>query len=91
MKEEELVALGNDSENLLGNSCFSTVVNSLVDSSFQAFVNTSPEDVKGRERCYSQYRALVDVTNTLRHNMSVRDEIVAKYEKENSGNNNQED
>ncbi|MBT60837.1 MAG: hypothetical protein CMA63_04710 [Euryarchaeota archaeon] len=92
MTEEELIALGDDSESLLNSGSFTRVINTLVDASFQAFVNTEPEDNAGRERSYSHYRALVDITNTLRQQIAVRDEINTKNDEDNTtGNSDQED
>lgn len=92
MNEDMMIALGDDAEALLKSNHFNNVINALVESTFQTFVNTSPEDVSARERCYASYRAFVDVTNTLRQQISVRDEINAKNEEaNNTGNNNQED
>ena len=91
MNEDMMIALGDDAEALLKSNHFNNVINALVESTFQTFVNTSPEDVSARERCYASYRAFVDVTNTLRQQISVRDEINAKNEEANTGNNHQED
>jgi len=89
MNEEELIALGDDAEGLLKSNSFNRVINSLVDGTFQTFVNTSPEDHIGRERSYAHYRALVDITNTLHQQVSVRDGINTKSDEIN-GNNDQE-
>tara|TARA_B100001094_G_C18136681_1_gene775510 strand:+ start:218 stop:496 length:279 start_codon:yes stop_codon:yes gene_type:complete len=92
MNEQELIRLGDDSESLLKSDSFNTVINTLVDGAFQAFVNSKPDESENRERCYTHYRACVDILNTLRHHVSVRDEINTKLEEENNtGNNNQED
>jgi hypothetical protein len=85
-QEEELLRLGDEAEILISNPAFNSTVNQLVDVSFQAFVNSKPEDKEGRERSYSHYRALVDIVSTLQQRVSVRDEINAK-----AGDNNQED
>lgn len=92
MNEDELIALGDDAESLLRSSSYNNVINALVDGTFQTFVNTNPEDTAGRERSYAHYRALVDITNTLRQQVSVRDEINTKNDEINTnGNSNQED
>lgn len=92
MNEDELIALGDDAESLLKSSSFNNVINALVDGTFQTFVNTSPEDSVGRERSYAHYRALVDITNTLRQQAAVRDEINTKNDEINTnGNSHQED
>lgn len=84
-QEEQLVQAGDDAEALLSADAFDRVINSLVESTFQAFVNSKPEDGDQRERTFSHYRALVDVVNTLKQQVSVRDEILAK------GDNSQEE
>jgi len=85
-QEEELLRLGDEAEILISNPAFNSTVNQLVDVSFQAFVNSKPEDKEGRERSYNHYRALVDIVSTLQQWVSVRDEINNK-----AGDNNQED
>ena len=77
-KEEQLCRLGDEADVLLKTDAFNATVNQLVDASFQAFVNSKPEDNEGRERSYNHYRALVDIVSTLQQRVSVRDEIQAK-------------
>ena len=77
-KEEQLCRLGDEADVLLKTDAFNATVNQLVDASFQAFVNSKPEDKEGRERSYNHYRALVDIVSTLQQRVSVRDEIQAK-------------
>ena len=84
-QEEQLVQAGDDAEALLSTDAFDRVINGLVESTFQAFVNSKPEDGDHRERTFTHYRALVDVVNTLKQQVSVRDEILAK------GDNSQEE
>ena len=84
-QEEQLVQAGDDAETLLSADAFDRVINSLVESTFQTFVNSKPEDGDQRERTFNHYRALVDVVNTLKQQVSVRDEILAK------GDNSQEE
>ena len=84
-QEEQLVQAGDDAEALLSAEAFDRVINSLVESTFQAFVNSKSEDGDKRERTFTHYRALVDVVNTLKQQVSVRDEILAK------GDNSQEE
>ena len=84
-QEEQLVQAGDDAEALLSADAFDRVINSLVESTFQTFVNSKPEDGDQRERTFTHYRALVDVVNTLKQQVSVRDEILAK------GDNSQEE
>jgi len=85
-QEEELLRLGDEAEILISNPAFNSTVNQLVDVSFQAFVNSKPEDKEGRERSYNHYRAVVDIVQTLQQRVQVRDEINTK-----AGDNNQED
>ena len=83
--EHDLIQQGDEAEALLSSEAFNTVVNRLVESTFQTFVNTKPEDTERREITYNHYRALVDIVNTLKQFVSVRDEIMAKND--NSDNN----
>lgn len=75
-QEEQLVAAGDEAEVLLQGSAFTSVVNELVEQSFQTFVTTGPEDSVKREHAYNHYRALVDVVNTLKQRVQVRDSIL---------------
>ena len=85
MKEqEELIQSGEDCELVLKSESFNRVVNSLVEQSFQKFVNSQPDQKVEREAAYNHYRALVDVVNTLKQNVSVKEEIIAKSEDDNS-------
>ena len=79
-EEEQLMSIGESADILLKNNHFNTVVDNLVQSTFQAFVNSKHEDPAGRERTFAHYRALVDIVKTLRQQVSVRDEILAKRE-----------
>lgn len=85
--EEALISRGDDAENLMQNEAFSRTVNSLVDSTFQAFCNSKPEDSQLRENTYHHYRAVVDIVNTLKQSISVRDEI---HDKNKSNHDNSE-
>ena len=84
-QEEQLVVAGDEAEVLLQAPAFTSVINDLVDQAFQAFVNTGPDEAAQREQAYSHYRALVDVVNTLKQRVQVRDSIV------NNGDNSQEE
>ena len=88
-QEEQLCRFGDEADVLLKTPAFDATINQLVDTSFQAFVNSKPEDTQGRERSYSHYRALVDIVSTLQQRVSVRDEIKAKVAA--NDNNNQEE
>ena len=88
-QEERFCRFGDEAEVLLKTPAFDATINQLVDSSFQAFVNSKPEDKEARERSYAHYRALVDIVSTLQQRVSVRDEIKAKVAA--NDNNNQEE
>jgi hypothetical protein len=83
-KEETLINLGNEAEQLVNSEVFNKTINRMVEGSFQAFVNSKPEETKARDKSYDHYRALVDIVNTLRHDVQVRDEIIAKNEQDNN-------
>lgn len=89
-KEEELLLEGDNAEALIRSDAFNDVVNNLVEESFQRFVNSKPEETNAREQSYSQYRALVSIVHTLQQRVSVRDEIMAERENDNSDNNGEE-
>lgn len=88
MNEQELIQAGEDAEALLRSQPFNRVVNSMVEQSFQTFVNTKPEDSKARNIAYYHYRGIVDVVNTLKQHVQIREEILAKL---NEGDNSQEE
>ena len=83
-KEETLITLGDEAEQLVNSDVFNKTINRMVEGSFQAFVNSKPEETKARDKSYDHYRALVDIVNTLRQDVQVRDEILAKNEKDNN-------
>jgi len=76
--EDRLIELGDAAEHLLASEPFNLVVNGLVDSAFQRFANSPPGDKEGRETTYCHYRALVEVVNSLKQAVSIRDEALAK-------------
>jgi len=78
MTEEEHTEIGQAAEAVLALPAFNQVVNSLVESSFQTFVNSKPDQGEIRERAYNHYHGLVDVVDTLKQRVAVRDEILAK-------------
>ena len=84
--ELALVKQGEDASFLLNNDIFNNTINSLVDTAFQQFVNSKPEESSQREQSYHHYRALVDIINTLRQRVAVKEQIEAKAD-----DNNQED
>ena len=75
MTEEELVTQGDEAEQLLASPAFNNCVNTLVEGTFTTYVKYDPDDSAGRELKYRHYRALVDVANTLKQWVAVRDEI----------------
>lgn len=77
-EEEQLVETGEAAEAVLSQPAFNQVVNNLVERSFQTFVNTKPDQGSDRELAYNHYRALVDVVETLKQQVSIKDEILAK-------------
>ena len=83
-KEETLISFGNEAEDLVNSEVFNKTINRMVEGSFQAFVNSKPEETSVRDKSYDHYRALVDIVNTLRQDVQVRDEILAKHETDNN-------
>ena len=83
-QEEQLVTAGDEADALLKGSAFTSVVNDLVERAFQTFVNTAPEDKEKREYAYNHYRALVDVVDTLKQRVQVRDSILEQQNGDNS-------
>ncbi len=82
-QEEMLVESGNNAEALINTEAFGKTINSIVEATFQAFVNTKPEEAEAREKTYHHYRATVDIVNTLKQQISVRDEILGKNKTDN--------
>lgn len=83
-EEEQMIRQGDNAEMLLGIKAFSETVDNMVHQSFQNFVNSKPEETSVRERAYSHYRALVDIVSTLQQQVSIRNEINAKNERDNN-------
>lgn len=73
--EEQLVNEGMAAEALLKNEAFNSVVNDLVDITFQSFATSSPTETDSREGAYQNYKALVDIVNTLKQRVAIRDDI----------------
>ena len=82
MNEEQLTILGNDAEALLNTEAFSKTMNTMVDATVQAFLGSAPDEADKRTEAYGHYRALVDIINTLRQQVEVRDQIDAKLNEE---------
>lgn len=78
MNEEQLVALGTDAEALLATEAFTKTMNIMVDATVQAFLGSTPDEESKRTEAHAHYRALVDIVNTLRQQVEVRDQINAK-------------
>jgi|DEB0MinimDraft_4_1074332.scaffolds.fasta_scaffold57777_1 hypothetical protein len=87
-EQERLISLGDNAEELLSNKAFTKTINGLVEATYNAFVNSKPDEAESRERTYNHYRALVDVVNTLNQQVAVRDQIM---ESEQAGDNSQEE
>ena len=84
-QEEQLVTAGDEAEAVLSAPAFTSVVDEIVEQTFSTFVNTDPVDEHLREKAYNHYRAIVDVVNTLKHRVDIRNEIIAQ------GDNSQEE
>ena len=82
MNEEQLTLLGNDAEALLNSEAFTKTMNTMVDATVQAFLGSAPDEADKRTEAYGHYRALVDIVNTLRQQVEVRDQIDAKLNEE---------
>ena len=82
MNEEQLTLLGNDAEALLKTEAFTKTRNTMVDATIQAFLGSAPDEADKRTEAYGHYRALVDIINTLRQQVEVRDQIDAKLNEE---------
>jgi hypothetical protein len=83
-QEEQLVMAGDEAGAVLSGSAFNSVINELVERSFQTFVNTEPADKDKREYAYNHYRALVDVVDTMKQRVQVRDSIIEQQNGDNS-------
>ena len=81
--DDAMVEQGNDAETLLNSEAFNRTINTVVDATFQTFVNSQYPENEKRDRAHAHYRALVDLVNTLKERVSVRDEIMAKIESDN--------
>lgn len=84
-QEEQLVMAGDEAEAVLSAPAFTSVVDQIVEQSFSAFVNSDPSENSLREQAYNHYRAIVDVVNTLKQRVDVRNEIISQ------GDNSQEE
>ena len=84
--EEALVSQGVDAEEMLNNSKFNAVIDSLVQDCFGRITATKPSELDQREQAYFLYRGLVEIVNTLQQRVAVMNEIKAKNESANSNN-----
>ena len=84
-QEEQALEMGDAAQKLIADPTFTEVVNTLVEGSFQQFVNSKPESPQDRERAYNAYRGLTDIVATLQQRVAVRDQILANRD------NNEED
>jgi len=82
--DDVLVDQGNDAEVLINHEAFTRSIDSIVEATFQQFVNSQHSEKDVRESAYAHYRALVDLVNTLKQRVNVRDEILNKIERDNS-------
>lgn len=82
--DDVLVDQGNDAEVLLEHPAFNRSIDSIVETTFQTFVNSQYTEKEVRENAYGHYRALVDLVNTLKQRVIVRDGIHTKIERDNS-------
>ncbi len=82
-QEEQLVMAGDEAGAVLSSAAFNSVINDLVERSFQNFVNSDPADKDKREYSYNHYRGLVDVVDTLKQRVQVRDSIVEQQNADN--------
>ena len=73
--EEQLVNEGTAAEVLLQSDAFNSVVEDLVENTFQSFATSSPGENDSREGAYQSYKALVDIVNTLKQRVAIRDDI----------------
>ena len=83
-EEEQLLLMGNDADALLKQEGFMSVVNNLVENTFQSFVNSKPDESEIRETLYHQYRALIMIMETLQQRVNVRDQIIEKRDDANN-------
>ena len=86
--EDAMITAGNEAKSLLDNEVFNRTIDGLVQSTFQGFVNSAPENNEEREKIYHHYRALVDIVHTLNQRVAVRDEIIAKNDTDVEANDN---
>ena len=79
-QEDQMVAMGTDAEQFLNSEVFTSVVNSLVELSFNTYINSAPKDIEQRNAVYYQYQALREIVDTIKQRVAIRDEIESKNE-----------
>ena len=84
LHEEQMVVMGNDAEQFLNSTVFTSVVNSLIEQSFNGYVNSAPQDIDQRNAVYFQYQALREIVDTIKQRVAIRDEIESKNESKNN-------
>jgi len=83
-QEEQLVVAGDEAEALLSAPAFNSVINETVNTAFTTFVNTDADKPGDRELVYTHYRAIIDVVDTLKQRVEVRNSILTKQRGDNS-------
>lgn len=82
-EHEILIEQGEAAEQLLASSAFSSVINELVEQTFEGFVNSAPNESEKREQIYSHYRAITDVVSSLKQRVTIKDQIVTRGDSQN--------
>jgi hypothetical protein len=85
-QEDQMVALGTDAEQFLNSEVFTSVVNSLVELSFNTYINSAPKDIEQRNAVYYQYQALREIVDTIKQRVAIRDEIESTTSKKEKNN-----
>lgn len=78
IRDETLMLMGDDAEQLLKDDTFINIINSLVEQSFSQFVNTKADEKDVREQIYAQYRGLTDIMGTLNQRVQVRNQMLER-------------
>ena len=85
-QEDQMVAMGTDAEQFLNSEVFTSVVNSLVELSFNTYINSAPKDIEQRNAVYYQYQALREIVDTIKQRVAIRDEIESTTSKKEKNN-----
>lgn len=78
IRDETLMKMGDNAEQLLKDDTFINIINSLVEQSFSQFVNTKADEKDVREQIYAQYRGLTDIMGTLNQRVQVRNQMLER-------------